>query len=215
MQRYIFGNKQEQYSINLLFFVCAHSCRNFPTVVSSHIKTVIFVGQTAITCRCDATGEDCWHLSWTQVNMVEKNNKPQLVNSESFMADKNYVMWLSDLKKLISSVGLRSIQVKSKLFTKLVNNYSKLIMPVLLSRKSCFVCLGDIKPLLPQFGITECFRISVKQRVVIFAWPIPVLWIYQEIYWLIVIIFACMINYCIFVALFRLQKETFLSYSQH
>ena len=28
---------------------------------------------------------------------------------------------------------------------------------------------------LPQFGITECFRISVKQRVVIFAWPIPVL----------------------------------------
>lgn len=114
--------------------------------------------------------------------MVEKNNKPQLVNSESFMADKNYVMWLSDLKKLISSVGLRSIQVKSKLFTKLVNNYSKLIMPVLLSWKSCFVCLGDIKPLLPQFGITECFRISVKQRVVIFAWPIPVLWIYQEIY---------------------------------
>ena len=31
--------------------------------------------------------------------MAEKNNIPQFVNSDSFMADKNYVKWLSDLKK--------------------------------------------------------------------------------------------------------------------
>ena len=30
--------------------------------------------------------------------MAEKNNIPQFVNSESFMADKNYVKWLCDLK---------------------------------------------------------------------------------------------------------------------
>ena len=31
--------------------------------------------------------------------MADKNNIPQSVNSDSFMADKNYVKWLSDLKK--------------------------------------------------------------------------------------------------------------------
>lgn len=31
--------------------------------------------------------------------MAENNNIPQFVNSDSFMADKNYVKWLSDLKK--------------------------------------------------------------------------------------------------------------------
>ena len=31
--------------------------------------------------------------------MADKNNIPQFVNSDSFMADKNYVKWLSDLKK--------------------------------------------------------------------------------------------------------------------
>lgn len=31
--------------------------------------------------------------------MAEKKNIPQFVNSDSFMADKNYVKWLSDLKK--------------------------------------------------------------------------------------------------------------------
>ena len=31
--------------------------------------------------------------------MAEKNNIPQFVNSDSFMADKNYEKWLSDLKK--------------------------------------------------------------------------------------------------------------------
>ena len=51
--------------------------------------------------------------------MAENNNIPQFVNSDSFMADKNYVKWLSDLKKrfpgptcMISNGGLRSIQVK-------------------------------------------------------------------------------------------------------
>lgn len=34
-----------------------------------------------------------------QKKMAEKNNIPQFVNSDSFMADKNYVKWLSDLKK--------------------------------------------------------------------------------------------------------------------
>lgn len=28
--------------------------------------------------------------------MADKNNIPQFVNSDSFMADKNYVKWLSD-----------------------------------------------------------------------------------------------------------------------
>ena len=32
-------------------------------------------------------------------DMADKNNIPQFVNSDSFMADKNYVKWLSDLKK--------------------------------------------------------------------------------------------------------------------
>ena len=31
--------------------------------------------------------------------MADKNDIPQFVNSDSFMADKNYVKWLSDLKK--------------------------------------------------------------------------------------------------------------------
>ena len=32
-------------------------------------------------------------------DMENKDNIPQFVNSDSFMADKNYVKWLSDLKK--------------------------------------------------------------------------------------------------------------------
>ena len=40
--------------------------------------------------------------------MKGKNNIPQFVNSESFMSDKNYVNWLSDLKKRI-----RIAQVKA------------------------------------------------------------------------------------------------------
>ena len=40
---------------------------------------------------------------------MAKNNKiPQFVNSESFMADKNYVRWLSDLKKRIRIAQLKA-----------------------------------------------------------------------------------------------------------
>ena len=31
--------------------------------------------------------------------MAENNNIPQFVTNESFMADNNYIKWLSDLKK--------------------------------------------------------------------------------------------------------------------
>ena len=40
--------------------------------------------------------------------MANRNNIPQFVNSDSFMSDKNYVKWLSDLKKRI-----RIAQVKA------------------------------------------------------------------------------------------------------
>lgn len=45
----------------------------------------------------------------TRVNdMAEKNNIPQFVNSDSFMVDKNYVKWLSDLKKRIRVAQLKA-----------------------------------------------------------------------------------------------------------
>ena len=72
--------------------------------------------------------------------MAENNNIPQFVNSDSFMADKNYVQWLS--------VGLRSIQVKLIFCTRLVQNYKRWIMRQSQCQKSCFLCLGDIKRLL-------------------------------------------------------------------
>lgn len=40
--------------------------------------------------------------------MAEKNDIPQFVNSDSFMADKNYVKWLSDLKKRIRVAQLKA-----------------------------------------------------------------------------------------------------------
>ena len=40
--------------------------------------------------------------------MAEKNNIPQFVNSDSFMADKNYVKWLSDLKKRFRMAQLKA-----------------------------------------------------------------------------------------------------------
>ncbi len=40
--------------------------------------------------------------------MAEKNDIPQFVNSDSFMADKNYVKWLSDLKKRFRMAQLRA-----------------------------------------------------------------------------------------------------------
>ena len=40
--------------------------------------------------------------------MAENNNIPQFVNSDSFMADKNYVKWLSDLKKRFHMAQLKA-----------------------------------------------------------------------------------------------------------
>ena len=40
--------------------------------------------------------------------MAENNNIPQFVNSDSFMADKNYVKWLSDLKKRFRVAQLKA-----------------------------------------------------------------------------------------------------------
>ena len=40
--------------------------------------------------------------------MADKNNIPQFVNSDSFMADKNYVKWLSDLKKRFHIAQLKA-----------------------------------------------------------------------------------------------------------
>ena len=40
--------------------------------------------------------------------MADKNNIPQFVNSDSFMADKNYVKWLSDLKKRFHMAQLKA-----------------------------------------------------------------------------------------------------------
>ena len=40
--------------------------------------------------------------------MADKNNIPQFVNSDSFMADKNYVKWLSDLKKRLHIAQLKA-----------------------------------------------------------------------------------------------------------
>ncbi len=44
--------------------------------------------------------------------MAENNNIPQFVNSDSLMADKNYVKWLSDLKKALSV--WHSLKLQSK-----------------------------------------------------------------------------------------------------
>lgn len=40
--------------------------------------------------------------------MVKKDSIPQFVNSDSFMADRNYVTWLSDLKKRIRVAQLKA-----------------------------------------------------------------------------------------------------------
>ena len=40
--------------------------------------------------------------------MKNKDNIPQFVNSDSFMADKNYVKWLSDLKKRFRVAQLKA-----------------------------------------------------------------------------------------------------------
>ena len=48
--------------------------------------------------------------------MADKNNIPQFVNSDSFMADKNYVKWLSDLKKRFRMAQLKAaVKVNTEL----------------------------------------------------------------------------------------------------
>lgn len=48
--------------------------------------------------------------------MAEKNNIPQFVNNDSFMADKNYVQWLSDLKKRFHAAQLKvAVKVNTKM----------------------------------------------------------------------------------------------------
>ena len=42
------------------------------------------------------------------MNMAEKNNIPQFVNSDSFMLDKHYVKWLSDLKLRFRTTQLKA-----------------------------------------------------------------------------------------------------------
>ena len=70
--------------------------------------------------------------------MAEKNNIPQFVNSDSFMADKNYVQWLSDLILrqrdsrgqifIKYANGICSILHKLIFCTRLVQNYRRWIM---------------------------------------------------------------------------------------
>ncbi len=48
--------------------------------------------------------------------MTEENTIPQFVNSNSFMADKNYVTWLSDLKKRFRMAQLKAaVKVNAEL----------------------------------------------------------------------------------------------------
>ena len=60
--------------------------------------------------------------------MADKNDIPQFVNSDSFMADKNYVKWLSDLKKRFHIAQLRkcsnSIGVWARTFVRSRSNIS-------------------------------------------------------------------------------------------
>ena len=46
--------------------------------------------------------------------MADKNDIPQFVNSDSFMADKNYVKWLSDLKKRFHIAQLMSLDLRAE-----------------------------------------------------------------------------------------------------
>ena len=61
-----------------------------------------------------------------------QENIPQFVNSDSFMADKNYVKWLSDLKKRfhiaqLSEYGNAQIlpQLVEEFATRLVDLFKK------------------------------------------------------------------------------------------
>ena len=55
-----------------------------------------------------------------------QENIPQFVNSDSFMADKNYVKWLSDLKKRFHIAQLKILpQLVEEFATRLVDLFKK------------------------------------------------------------------------------------------
>ena len=54
--------------------------------------------------------------------MAENNNIPQFVNSDSFMVDKNYVKWLSNLKKRFHMAQLKAAVKVSRWATIILRN---------------------------------------------------------------------------------------------
>ena len=59
--------------------------------------------------------------------MADKNNIPQFVNSDSFMADKNYVKWLSDLKKRFHIAQLKAAVKVNTEMLKIYHNLWKIL----------------------------------------------------------------------------------------
>ena len=59
--------------------------------------------------------------------MADKNNIPQFVNSDSFMADKNYVKWLSDLKKRFHIAQLKAAVKVNMEMLKFYHNLWKIL----------------------------------------------------------------------------------------
>lgn len=59
--------------------------------------------------------------------MADKNNIPQFVNSDSFMADKNYVKWLSDLKKRFHIAQLKAAVKVNAEMLKFYHNLWKIL----------------------------------------------------------------------------------------
>ena len=71
-------------------------------------------------------------------DMKNNDNIPQFVNSDSFMADKNYVKWLSDLKKRFRIAQLKAAV---KVNTEMLKFYWSLgedICPLETSNSYCF-----------------------------------------------------------------------------
>ena len=59
--------------------------------------------------------------------MADKNNISQFVNSDSFMADKNYVKWLSDLKKRFHIAQLKAAVKVNTEMLKFYHNLWKIL----------------------------------------------------------------------------------------
>ncbi len=58
-----------------------------------------------------------------------QENIPQFVNSDSFMADKNYVKWLSDLKKRFHIAQLKAAVKVNTEMLKFYHNLWKNLLP--------------------------------------------------------------------------------------